>query len=296
VRWDGGHKRDAWLVERLGPFVEWVPVCPEAEIGLGVPREPIHLVRAGRAIRLVGTRSGIDHSGAMRRFAAGRVRALERLALCGYVLKAGSPSCGLARVPIDGARGKTGAGLFASALAAALPSLPIEEEARLADPRLRDHWIERVFAYRRLRSFFATRWSVAGLTRFHAAHELQLLAHAPAGSAELGRLVAGARAVPRRALRARYERLFLETLRRPATQRGHANVLRRALGVLRDRLDAADRRELASVLDGYGRGRIPLDVPVALVRRHAARLSIGALAGQVYLEPDPMERRLRNRV
>jgi uncharacterized protein YbbK (DUF523 family) len=221
VRWDGGHKRDPFLVDALGPFVEWVPVCPEAEIGLGVPREAIHLVRAGGALRLVGTRSGADHTDAMHRFAARRLRELERLALCGYVLKSHSPSCGLERVPIHGSRAKTGRGLFASALAAALPSLPIEDEERLADPRLRESWIERVFAYRRLRSFFSTRWSVGGLARFHAAHELQLRAHAPADAAALGRLVARAHRASRGALRDRYERGFMEALRRPATGRVH---------------------------------------------------------------------------
>ena len=299
MRWDGGHKRDAFLVDQLGPFVEWVPVCPEAEIGLGVPREPIHLVRAGGALRLVGTRSGTDHTGAMQRFAAERLGALERLGLCGYVLKKNSPSCGLERVPVHGARGtrdKNGRGLFARALVDAMSLLPVEEEGRLSDPRLRENWIERVFAYRRLRSFFATRWSVGGLVRFHTAHKLQLLAHAPARCAELGRLVAGARGAPRAALRDRYERHFMDALRRPATPRRHVNALQHALGHFRDRLDAADRRELASLVDDYGRGLVPLVVPITLVRHHVARLSVDWLAGQIYLEPHPKELMLRNHV
>jgi uncharacterized protein YbgA (DUF1722 family)/uncharacterized protein YbbK (DUF523 family) len=299
VRWDGGHKRDAFLVDQLGPFVEWVPVCPEAELGLGVPRETIHLVRRDGDVRLVGTQSGADHSDAMRRFAARRVRELARLDLCGYVLKKNSPSCGLERVPIRGARGmpeKVGRGVFASALVEASAELPIEEEGRLCDPRLRENWIERVFAYRRLRSFFAARWSVGDLVRFHTAHELQLMAHAPKPYAELGRLVASARELPRAELRERYGRGFMAALQRPATARRHVKVLQHLLGHFRRHLGTADRRELAASIEDYARGLVPLVVPITLARHHVARLGLESLAGQSYLEPHPKERMLRNRV
>jgi len=297
VRWDGGHKRDAFLTDRLAPFVEWVPVCPEAELGLGIPREPIHLVRRGRALRLVGTRSGDDHTAAMEGFAARRVRALERMDLCGYVLKKGSPSCGLERVPIrseSGMPAKNGRGVFASALVAAMPALPVEEEGRLRDPRLRENWIERVFACRRLRSLFASRWNVGSLVRFHTAHKLQLMAHAPKHYAELGRLVAVARELDRDALRERYAQGFMEALRHHATARRHVNVLQHVLGYFRRRLDDADRRELAELIEDYGRGLVPLVVPITLVRHHVARLRLDYLAGQVYLEPHPKELMLRN--
>lgn len=298
VRWDGGHKRDELLVDQLGPFVEWVPVCPEAELGLGVPREAIHLERQGGAVRLVGAKTGADHGDAMRRWAVRRVRALERLELCGYVLKKSSPSCGLERVPIRTAKGrdKNGRGVFASVLVDASPELPVEEEGRLRDPRLRENWLERVFAYRRLRSLFGERWSVGTLVRFHTAHELTLLAHAPKQYAELGRLVAGARDLPRAELRERYGRAFMAALRQPATTRRHVNVLQHVLGHFRGRLDVADRQELAALVDDYGKGLVPLVVPITLVRHHVARQGIGFLAGQIYLEPHPKELMLRNRV
>lgn len=299
VRWDGGHKRDAFLMDELGPFVEWVPVCPELEIGLGVPRETIHLVRRDDGVALVGTRSGTDHGDAMRRWAAQRVRALENEDLCGYVLKKSSPSCGLERVPVRNGKGmpeKTGRGVFASVLVEASPALPIEEEGRLTDPHLRENWIERVFAYRRLRSLFATRWNVGALVRFHTAHKLQLMAHSPKDYAALGRLVAGASALPRAELRARYAAGFMAGLRPIATPRRQVNVLQHVLGYFRERLDLADRRELARLVEDYGRGLLPLIVPITLVRHHVARLGIAYLAGQVYLEPHPKELMLRNRV
>jgi uncharacterized protein YbgA (DUF1722 family)/uncharacterized protein YbbK (DUF523 family) len=301
VRWDGGHKRDAFLVDRLGPFVEWVPVCPEVEIGLGVPREPIHLARerGGGPLRLVASRSGTDWTARMQRFGERRARELEGLDLCGYVLKKGSPSCGLERVPVRNAAGmpeKNGRGLFAAALLDAAPLLPVEEEGRLTDPRLREGWIERVFAYRRLRSLLAARFSLASLVRFHTAHKLQLLAHAPARYAALGRLVATAKALPPAALRARYAEGFMQALRPQATPRRHVNVLQHALGHFRRRLDAPDRRELAALIDDYGRGLVPLIVPITLLRHHVARLGVEYLAGQVYLEPHPKELMLRNHV
>jgi uncharacterized protein YbgA (DUF1722 family)/uncharacterized protein YbbK (DUF523 family) len=299
VRFDGGHKRDAFLVDQLGPFVEWVPVCPELELGLGVPRETIHLVRRADDVRLVGSRSGEDHTDAMRRFAVRRARELARHELCGYVLKKSSPSCGLERVAIRSEHGmpeKKGRGVFAAALLDAWPALPVEEEGRLGDARLRENWIERVFAYRRLRSFFASRWSVGSLVRFHTAHKLQLMAHSPKHYAELGRLVAGARDLPRAEVRERYEAEFMEALRVIATPRRHVNVLEHVLGHFKRLLDVADRRELAALVQDYGRGLVPLVVPITLVRHHVARLGVEYLAGQVYLEPHPKELMLRNRV
>ena len=155
VRFDGGHKRDAFLTETLGRFVEWVPVCPEVELGLGVPRASLHLVREGGELRLVEKGTDRDLTSAMRRFAARRVAELAQQELSGYVLKSRSPSCGMERVKVRDARGRPapgGRGIFAAVLIDAFPELPIEEEGRLQDPELRESWLERVFAYRRRRS------------------------------------------------------------------------------------------------------------------------------------------------
>lgn len=299
VRWDGGHKRDVFLTEQLGPFVEWVPVCPEVEIGMGVPRETIRLVERGGAQRLVAERSGTDWTEPMQAWARRRARALEALELCGYVLKKDSPSCGMERVRVWNEKGmaeKRGRGIYAAALMEAAPALPVEEEGRLADPRLRENWIERVFAYRRLRSLFAGRWTRGQLVAFHTAHKLQVLAHSPHHYAELGRLVADAKALGRAAVRERYAAGFMEALRHLATPRRQVNVLQHVLGYFRGRLDDRDRRELAGLVEDYGRGLVPLIVPITLIRHHVARLEIAYLAGQVYLDPHPKELMLRNRV
>lgn len=302
VRWDGGHKRDRFVTDVLAPLVEFVPVCPELEVGMGVPRETVRLERGSKdEIRMVAERSRTDWTARMRRYAATRTRALGRLDLAGYILKKDSPSCGMERVRIYRGPGRhtpqrQGRGLFAERLLEAFPHLPVEEEGRLHDPVLRENWIERVFAWRRLRDLFAGRWSLGALVAFHTAHKLQLLAHSPRAYRELGRLVAGAKSLPRAALRSRYEDLFMGALESPATPRRHVNVMQHMAGHFRRILPPRDKRELLGVIEDYRRGLVPLVVPLTLLRHHVDRLEVTYLQGQHYLEPHPKELMLRNHV
>jgi uncharacterized protein YbbK (DUF523 family) len=152
VRYDGGHKRDAFLTDVLGPQVEWVKVCPEVEVGMGTPREPIQLVDENGAIHLRAVTTGIDHTASMTAYAASRVEALAAAGISGFVLKADSPSCGPSGVRVvdrSGTENRSGTGLFAQALAARFPGLPIVDERQLADPAMRDAFLARVFAYSR---------------------------------------------------------------------------------------------------------------------------------------------------
>ena len=210
VRYDGGHKRDAFVNDVLGRFVKFVPVCPEMEIGLGTPREAIHLRREGKRLRLVGTKSDRDLTSTMSTYARRRVNELSRLDLCGYVLKAGSPSCGMERVPVHGGGSRaTGSGLFAAELMSRLPLLPIEEEGRLRDPKIRENFIARVLAYRRLKDLFAPRWKLAALTSFHEREKAML---GPRDREALGRLVAKADELPRREISERYLAGFMAAI------------------------------------------------------------------------------------
>ena len=299
VRFDAGHKRDRYLTDVLADYFEWVPVCPEVELGLGTPREPVRLERDGDEVRMRGIDSRTDHTRAMQRFSARRARELEAEGLAGYVLKSKSPSCGMERVRVYGRKGmpmKTGRGLFAEALQARFPHLPVEEEGRLHDPHLRENWIERVFAYRRLQALFSSRPSRGKLVAFHTGHKLQLLAHSPSHYRSLGRLVAEAKATPPGELRERYCREFMEALTRRATRRRHQNVLQHALGHLRGGVDAATSRQLHELMEDYGAGLVPLVVPITLLNHYASRLEIDYLNGQVYLDPHPRELMLRNHV
>jgi uncharacterized protein YbgA (DUF1722 family)/uncharacterized protein YbbK (DUF523 family) len=309
VRFDGHHKRDTVLVDVLGPHVRWVPVCPEMEAGFGTPREPMRLMLPGPRTRprgrfdpadlvLVVTRTGADVTERLLSTARERVEWLAAQDLCGFVLKKDSPSCGMERVKVyvGETPERRGRGLFAEALIARLPNLPIEEEGRLSDARLRENFVERVFAYQRLRTLFGSRWTLADLVRFHTAHKLTLMAHSPAAYGSLGRLVAGAKRRPGSALATEYEAGFMQALSAIATPARHGNVLRHMLGYLRKRLDLPLRAELLRVVDDHRRGRVPLVVPLTMIRHHVRSLGIDDLRQQTYLDPHPRELSLRNHV
>ena len=299
VRFDGGHKLDRFITKTLGQYFEWVPVCPEVELGLGTPRETLRLVQLDDAVGLVMPKSGRDWTRQMRDYAKSRVAELAGEDLTGYILKSDSPSCGMARVRVyapSGMPNRNGIGLFAQELLGRFPELPIEEEGRLSDPRLRENWIERVFAYHRLRVLWESRWSIGDLVNFHTAHKLVLLAHSPKAYQDLGRLVAEAKGMPRQELRRRYQSDFMAALRVLATRGRHANVLQHMAGHFKKDLDEDSRRELAEHIEDYRKEYLPLIVPVTLIKHYVRRFGVPYLDGQVYLSPHPKELALRNHV
>jgi uncharacterized protein YbgA (DUF1722 family)/uncharacterized protein YbbK (DUF523 family) len=299
VRFDGGHKRHEFLTDTLGSFVEWVPVCPEVECGLGTPRESMRLVRKDGGVRLLTVRSAVDLTDEMERYARHRVSELRSEELCGYVLKKDSPSCGLERVKIYGAHNvpvKSGRGLFAATLLECFPHLPLEEEGRLSDPHRRENFVERVFAYWRLGGLFGGPWNLGALVRFHTAHKLILMAHSPRAYQEIGQLVGRARKVPRKELAQRYTEAFMKALAVIATARRHTNVLQHMAGYFKDQLDRTSKAELAAAIDDYRRELVPLIVPITLLRHYVRVHAMSYLAGQLYLEPHPKELMLRNHV
>lgn len=306
IRFDGGHKRSRFVTDELGPFVEWVSVCPEVEAGMGIPRPAIRIVQpAGTSEeseqRLVEVKSGRSHTSVMDRYAKSRVHALAREDLCGYVLKKDSPSCGMTRVRVwseseQGGATRDGRGFFARVLEDRMPLLPIEEEGRLEDPLLRERFVTRIFAYRRLKLFFDARWTVGELVVFHTEHKMQLLAHSERGYRELGRIVAGARRRPRAEVRDHYSETFMRALATHATRKRHTNVLQHMAGHFRGRLDDDSRRELAETIEDHSAGLLPLIVPITLIRHHVRRLGVPYLADQIYLDPHPKELMLRNHI
>lgn len=299
VRFDSAHKHDRFVTDVLGAHFEFVSVCPEVEVGMGIPREPVRLVRAEDGLRMLGVKSATDHTDAMQRYARRRVAALEALGICGYILKKGSPSCGMERVrtyTTGGMPAPSDRGLFAAALMDAMPELPVEEEGRLNDPALRENFIERVFAWARVRAMFAGRWTVGRLVAFHTREKMLVAAHEPAAEKKLGRIVAAASARPRAEVAVEYREAFLAALSRPAPRRRHVNVLQHMLGHFRERLDPQARRALAACVEDYRVGLVPLVVPVTLVRHYVDLLGVEYLARQTYLEPHPRELLLRNHV
>ncbi len=300
VRYNGGHKRDAFLADTFGRYVEWVAVCPEVEVGMGTPRPPIRLERQGEEVRLVMPSTGEDYTDAMRSWGQRRVEALAEMDLDGYVLKKDSPSCGMERVKVysgAGAPSKDGRGLFAEALMARLPDLPVEEEGRLNDPPLRENFIARVFVHHRWREGEREGWTRASLMRFHERHKFLLMARNQNGMRRLGRLLGDSgKGAPAPELAAAYRTGLTDVLQRPATRRGHTNVLQHLAGYVSDALDPADRAELAETIERYRLGLVPLIVPLTLIRHHVRRQGVEYLQGQAYLEPHPYELMLLNHV
>ena len=299
VRFDGGHKRDNFLTDVLGRYVEWVPVCPEVEAGLGTPREAMRLVGDSQHPRLVTIKSGTDHTRAVERMSTHRVEELEELDLSGYVFKKDSPSCGVERVRIfkeHGMPGRNGVGLFARAFIEQFPLIPVEEEGRLCDPTLRENFIERVFCYRRWQDLVQSGVTRQALVQFHTIHKYLLLAHHPQQYQALGRLVGQAHRRRPKELVHRYGELFMKALAVKTTVRKHVNVLQHILGYFKERLGTHEKAELLGVIGDYHHGLTPLVVPLTLVKHYVQIFDVSYIRDQVYLNPHPKELMLRNHV
>ena len=299
VRFDGGHKKDRYVTDTLAHYFEWVRVCPEVELGLGTPRETIQLYQLGHDVRLRTTKTQVDLTQRMRTFVKRRVAQLTKEHLDGYILKKDSPSCGMERVKVQQAGGpakRSGRGLFAEALMERYPNLPVEEEGRLSDPRLRENWVERVFAYHDLKDLWQPRWKISDLVDFHTRYKFLLLSHSEKEYRDLGRLVASAKSQPRGQLRDAYETGFMNAMKKIATVKKNANVLQHMLGFFKKQLDSPSRAELLAHIEDYRGGLVPLVVPLTLVRHYVRILDVAYLRDQVYLNPHPKELALRNHV
>jgi uncharacterized protein YbgA (DUF1722 family)/uncharacterized protein YbbK (DUF523 family) len=298
VRHDGSHRHNRYITETLGRYFAFVPHCPEVAIGMGVPRPPIRLVQIGGRTRARGvTDADLDVTAALEAYAERVAESMGEVS--GYILKKGSPSCGMERVRQYSLRGTPvagSAGIFAGALMALLPELPFEEEGRLMDPILRENFVERVFVYHRWQQLLAGRLTPQALVEFHTRHKLLVLAHDEPAYRSLGRLVAAAGKEPIAVLGTRYIRRLMGALGKPATRGRHANVLQHVFGFFKTRLDARDKREIADLVSAYRRGQVPLIVPITLLRHHLRRCPEPYLADQHYLAPHPDELMLRNQI
>lgn len=296
VRHDGGHKRDAYINGTLAEFFELRPFCPEVAIGLGVPRPPIRLVEQSGEVRAVGVKdAGLDVTERLRTFSRAQSSAIEEL--CGFILKRASPSCGMERVKLYNAKGlpePRGVGLFAKELMANFPNLPVEEEGRLGDVGLRENFIQRVLIFHHWKTCISPSLTPSSLTAFHGRLKLTLMSHQQDACRELGRTAAMARADNLVTVAERYLSLCMATLKIRASRGNHVNVLQHIQGYLKRELDADDKAELVEIIEQYGRGDIPLIVPVTLLRHHFRHTPDPYIDNSWYMSPFPTSLRLGN--
>lgn len=299
VRYDGGHKLDRFLTCTLGQYVEYVPVCPEVECGLSIHREALRLVGDPDSPRLLTSTSKKDITRQMIAWAHKRLSELESEGLCGFIFKSDSPSSGMEKVKVYNEKGigvKRGVGIFARAFIEHFPLLPVEEDGRLHDPKIRENFIERIFTLHRWREAVFKKKTRATLVDFHTKHKLLLLSHGHKHYQIMGKLVAHANEMPQNELYQQYEGLLIKALKLKATARKGANVLQYVMGYFKKYLSSEDKQELLEVIDQYRKGYTPFVVPLTLINHHARKYHLSYLREQYYLNPHPLELQLRNHV
>ena len=300
VRFDGGHKRSSFCEQELGAHFDYHPVCPEMAIGLGSPRAAIRLVRRQGEIRAEASNGSFDVTDKLIAFSEQKARQLDFIS--GYILCAKSPSCGMERVRIyagttdggnNGGSAKEGVGLFAQALMAANPLLPVEEDGRLCDPVLRENFVLRVFAYHDWQQLCARGLSAAALIQFHSRYKYLVLSHATTHYRALGKLLAHVGKANLQEVAQRYIQGLMTALSVRATRRNHTNVLMHLQGYFKKVLTPAQKQELTDTIDKYRTGILPLLVPLTLIRHYLREYPNRYLAEQVYLNPHPDTLKLR---
>lgn len=299
VRYDGGHQHDRYLTDTLGNYFEYIPVCPEVEYGLPIPREALRLVGKPENARLVTIKTGIDHTDGMLEWAYGKLKELEKENLCGFVFKSKSPSSGMRAVKVYGPSGMPlhkGVGIFAGAFMKQFPILPVEEDGRLHDSALRENFIERVFVYKRWQDLLEKGKTTKNLIDFHTNHKLLVMSHSPKHYSALGKLVANAKSYKRDDLYSEYINSLMEGIRFISTVKKQTNVLHHIMGYFKKQLSTDEKKELLEIIDNYHRQLVPLIVPITLLTHYVRKYGDTYLERQHYLHPHPVELMLRNHV
>ena len=296
VRWNAGHKLDKYLTHTLGQFVEYVPVCPEVEVGLGVPRESMRLVGDPERPRLITFKSKTDHTDKMVRWADKRVKALKKENLCGFIFKSDSPSSGMIRVKVYNDKGmphKVGVGIFARAFMNHFPSIPVEDDGRLNNPQIRENFIQQIFTMKRWREIDTGRANMGKLVDFHTRNKLLLLSHSQKHYRMMGKLVAAGKQLPISDLYRQYQGMLLDALKLKTTIKKNINVLQHLMGYFKKELSADEKQELLETFEHYRREQVPLIVPITLINHYVRKYQQPYLKHQTYLHPHPLELKLR---
>jgi len=297
VRWNGGHQLNHFIKDILGSFFKFVPVCPEFECGLGVPREPLRLVGDPLLPRMLTNKTRVDITERMNEWAVNRVKELESMDLCGFIFKSKSPSSGLYKVKVYNDKGypvNQGTGLFARAFVNAFPLVPVEEDGRLCDDAIRENFIERIFVFKRWRDFVKKDKQVKHIMDFHTRHKYLIMSHSPKHYSLMGRLVAGIKQETYYEDMKTYEVMLTEAMTLKATVAKHVNVLHHLAGYFKRHMTQDEKKELLEIIEHYRSNSVPLIVPVTLINHYVRKTAEPYLKKQFYLNPHPLELKLRN--
>ena len=295
VRYDGGHKLDSYIVGTLADYFDFRPFCPEVGIGMGVPRPTIQLVKINDEIRSTGAKNPqFDVTDELRDYA--RLLKSDQADLCGYILKKDSPSCGMERVKVyvNNQPQKTGKGIYAEEMMRLNPLLPVEEEGRLGDPKLRENFIQRVYVFHRWKQLVAQGLTPSRLTRFHARHKLIIMSRE--NYVDLGQLLANATKSNIEKTAEIYIAKLMKSLKKVASRKSHVNVLQHIQGYLKKGLSGDDKAELCELIDNYRKGQVPLIVPITLLKHHFRKNPDPYIEDSYYMSPYPQELRLTNEI
>lgn len=295
VRFDSGHKKDKFIKDTLSDYFTLEPFCPEVNIGMTIPREPIRLIATENQTRCVGTKdANLDVTDKLE--ASAEKQKEWHATLSGYILKKDSPSCGMERVKVysKGAPSRTGVGIYANRMMKNFPHLPVEEEGRLNDPRLRENFIQHVYIYSRWQALASSGITIAKLQIFHARHKYIFMSHNQLQAKKLGALLAQVNSNNLEESAAAYLDEMTTTLRIVPTRKGHTNTLQHLQGYLKKVLTTDDRQELASNIQQYRNGYVPLIVPMTLLRHHFRCNPNNYIDQSHYLQPHPKELMLLN--
>lgn len=299
VRYDGGHKLNRYLRDELGKYVNYIPVCPETESGLPVPREAMRLVGDPENPRLVTIQSRVDHTGRLEEWGRQKLEELDKENLCGFIFKAKSPSSGMERVKVYNDKGHPvprGRGVFAGMFMDKFPLVPVEEDGRLNDPGLRENFITRIFVFNRWLEIQKKGLTAGRLVDFHSRHKLLLMAHNISAYRELGRMVAKASEYDPEVLAKEYISRLMNALKLSSTIKKNVNVLQHIMGYFKKDLTSDEKQELLEVIKLYADSLVPIIVPITLLNHYVRKYGKTYLSQQVYLNPHPMELKLRNHV
>ena len=299
VRYNGGHSRDRFVTDTLGQYLRFVPVCPEVECGLGVPRETLRLVGTPQNPRLVTSKTGVDQTARMLSWGQKRLKQLEKENLCGFIFKKNSPSSGMLRVKVFNDKGqpvKQGTGIFAGMFMKHFPLIPVEEDGRLNDPKLRENFIEQIFAMKRWRDTRSEGMTRGNLVDFHTRNKMLLRSHSEKHYRLMGKLVASGKNRPVKTLYQEYETLLMGALRLKSSVSKHTNVLMHMLGYFKNNLSSDEKQEMLDIIEAYRSEYVPLIVPLTLFGHYVRKYDQAYLKQQSYLNPHPTALKLRNHV